>query len=497
MDADVVVVGAGPAGLLLAAELALAGVDVVVVERRVERSSFERGYNLNPRSLEILDRRGLVERFLAEGPTVALAPFTGLGRPLSLEGLAVDHPYSLGISQNRTEQLIEQRAVELGARLLRGHRVTGLAQHDHGVDVTVEGRSGRRVLSCRYLAGCDGAHSTVRHLLGVGFPGTPATRRWLVGDVALTDPGCLPFGTTETDHGAVTVIPRAGYVRIITEDPDPSTAPDRPLTLPELQQAVDHAAGGRVGLAHARHLTRFDDTARQADRYVVGRVTLAGDAAQVAPPTNAQGANVAIADAFNLGWKLAGAVAGWGDDDLIETYHAERHATGARLLRHTRAQIALNRQDEHHRDLRDLLTELADLDPVEEHLAGLATGLDTRYEMGGAPAGHARLGRPAPNLTLVTDAGPRRLNTLLHDGRGALVAVDAPHLLRDAAPWASRLHLLDAHDAHDVDPSATDLTGLRGLVVRPDGHIAWIQTGDPPPAEPLTSALRRWFGTPA
>ena len=267
--------------------------------------------------------------------------FAGLDAPLSLADLDSDHPYTLGIPQTRTEELLEQRACEMGVPIRRGHEVIGLEQDADGVAIGVYGPDGKCTLRAAYLAGCDGGRSTVRKLAGIAFPGTEATRYWLLGDVGLTDPASLPVGSHRTPGGSVAVIPRPGYVRVITAERERPANRDAPVTLEEFRAAVRLALGRDVEMTAPRWLTRFGDAARQAERYVSGRVVLAGDAAHIHPPAGAQGLNVGLQDAFNLGWKLAAQVRGWAPAGLLESYHSERHAAGARVLLNTRAQVAL------------------------------------------------------------------------------------------------------------------------------------------------------------
>jgi 2-polyprenyl-6-methoxyphenol hydroxylase-like FAD-dependent oxidoreductase len=314
---EVAVVGGGPTGLMVACELALAGVRTIVLERQRERPGFCRGFNLNTRSLELLDRRGIVELFLAEGWRVPLAGFAGLDAPLSLAELASDHRYTLGIPQTRTEELIEQRACELGVTVRRGHEVTAVDQDADGVSVGVHSPDGDYSMRLAYLAGCDGGRGTVRRLAGIAFPGTEATGSWLLGDVTLSDPASLPVGSHRTSTGSVAVIPRPGYVRVITAERSLPLDRDAPVTLDEFRAAVRVALGRDVQMTEPRWLTRFGDAARQAERYVFGRIVLAGDAAHIDPPAGAQGLNVGLQDAFNLGWKLAAQVRGWAPPGLL------------------------------------------------------------------------------------------------------------------------------------------------------------------------------------
>jgi 2-polyprenyl-6-methoxyphenol hydroxylase-like FAD-dependent oxidoreductase len=484
---EVVIAGGGPTGLMLACELVLAGVRTVVLERQRERPGFCRGFNLNARSLELLDRRGLVERFLAEGWRVPVTGFAGLDVPLSLADLDSDHRYTLGIPQTRTEELIEQRACELGVPIRRGHEITALEQHADGVTAGVHGPDGDYALRAAYLTACDGARSTVRKLAGVAFPGTEATGYWLLGDVELPDPASLSVGSHRTLSGSVAVIPRPGYVRVITAERERRAVRDAPVTLDEFRTAVRLALGRDVEMTGPRWLTRFGDAARQAERYISGRVVLAGDAAHIHPPAGAQGLNVGLQDAFNLGWKLAAQVRGWAPAGLLETYHTERHAAGARVLLNTRAQVALAEPGEKFDPLRALFAEMAAFEPVRRYLTETVTGVGTRYTMGAGDA-HPLVGRLAPNLLLDTPHGALKLATLLHAGRGVLLDLaDRPDLRAAATGWADRLDMVLA--------SCPEGHGIDALLIRPDGYTAWVApAGSSDGKRGFREALFTWFG---
>lgn len=480
----VMVAGAGPAGLMLAGELALAGVQVEVVDRLPRRSPYCRGFTLNARSIELLDRRGLADRFLAEGPTVPYGMFADPSRPLDLTAMDTDHPYTLGIAQTRVEELLEQWLAELGVPVRWAQEVIGLEQDGGGVEVTV--RVGGEHLRSRvdYLAGCDGSRSAVRKLAGIGFPGTPATTFGLLADVELADPNDLPFGVTDGEHGTVFVIPRPGYVRIVLDEPAPPTERDEPVRLAYFHQTLAEVLGRPVGLANPRWLTRFSDAARQADRYVAGRVVLAGDAAHIHPPAGAVGVNVALADAVNLGWKLAATALGSAPDGLLDSYHQERHEVGERVLRTTRAQAILGRSDPDLDPVRHLLGELTDLPPVGKHIAELATGVSTRYDPK-ILGDHPWLGRLAPNLELTTGDHRASVAELLRTARPVLLTVG------DHTPPAGMTGRVDTYHVH-----FRDQPDLEGLLIRPDGHTAWIRTRtDPQPVDTLTTAMATWFGS--
>jgi 2-polyprenyl-6-methoxyphenol hydroxylase-like FAD-dependent oxidoreductase len=480
----VMVAGAGPAGLMLAAELALAGVEVTVVERLPARSPYCRGFTLNARSLELLDRRGIADRFLAEGPTVPYGMFADARRPLDLTRMDTDHPYVLGIAQTRVEELLEQWLAELGVTVRWGHEVVGLEQDGDGVEVTLRvGGEHERRERAGYLAGCDGSRSRVRKLAGIGFPGTPATTYGLLADVEPADPADLPFGVTEGERGAVFVIPRPGYVRIVLDEPSPPADRDEPVPPAYFQRLLNEQLGRPVPLRRPRWLTRFSDAARQADRYVAGRVVLAGDAAHIHPPAGAVGVNVALADAVNLGWKLAATALGHAPGGLLDSYHQERHEVGARVLRTTRAQAILGRREPGLDPVRDLFGELAELPAVGKHLAETMTGVSTRYDPK-IPGDHPWLGRLAPNLELIMGERHTGLAQLLRPAHPLLLQL-GDRVLPSVA--SGRVDVCRAHCPEHPE--------LEGLLIRPDGHTAWISTrADPQPIATLTTALTTWFG---
>ncbi|MEU8514596.1 FAD-dependent monooxygenase [Kitasatospora sp. NPDC048722] len=487
---EVLIVGAGPAGLLLASELRLAGVDTVVLERHPRRPDFCRGFNLNARALDLLARRGLAERMTAEGWPVPHAAFSGLPVTLTLAGAHTDHPYSLGIPQTRVEEILEQHALDRGADIRRGHELLTLEQDFESVTATVAADGGEYRIRAAYLVGCDGGRSTVRKRAGIDFPGTAATRFSLLGDVELADPQALPFGVTTGPGGSVFAIPRPGYVRIITTDRQPPADQDTPVTLDLLRTAVDEALGRHVELRAPRRLTRFGNAARQAAEYVRGRIVLAGDAAHIHPPAGAVGVNLALDDAFNLGWKLAATVRGTASAHLLDSYHAERHAAGAHVLANTRAQVLLGEPGElgdRLAPLTDLLTRVARHPDGNRALAETVTGLDTRYET--LPdTGHPWLGRLVPDLTLTTGDGRTRLSDLLAPGRGVLLDLTGGTDVRAAAAgWADRVDLVVA--------TCPDHPDLRAVLLRPDGHTAWLRTvEDEGETDGLRQALQHWYG---
>jgi 2-polyprenyl-6-methoxyphenol hydroxylase-like FAD-dependent oxidoreductase len=456
-----------------------------VVEREPRRPGFCRGFNLNARALDLLSRRGLADRLIGEGWKVPHAAFSGLPVQLNLSGAHTDHPYSLGIPQTRVEETLEAHALELGADLRRGHELLSLEADIESVVATIGTEDGEYPLRAKYLVGCDGGRSTVRKQAGIDFPGTEATRFSLLGDVELAEPETLPFGATTGPGGTVVVIPRPGYVRILTADRNPPADKDTPVTQDLFVTAMEDTLGRHVEVRRARWLTRFGNAARQAAEYVRGRIILAGDAAHIHPPAGAIGVNVALDDAFNLGWKLAATVRG-APDRLLASYHSERHQAGAQVLASTQAQVLLGNADDRLRPLTDLLTRVAAHPAGNRAFAETVTGLDTRYDMYPDTA-HPWIGRLAPNLRLATDTGDMDLATLLAAGRSVLLNLAGGNCVRESlAGWADRIDVVDA-----TCPGHPE---LGAILLRPDGHTAWLRTTDQHQSDGLDEALEHWLG---
>ena len=486
MDADVIIVGGGPTGVMLAAELALAGVEAVVLERRpgAEIESLRgRAGGLHARTIEVLDQRGVAERFLAEGEAMQVAAFAGV--TLDLGDFPSRHPYGLALPQQHTERILGAWASELGVETRYGSEMTGLAQEDDGVDIRLADGD---TLRAGYVVGCDGGRSLVRKLAGIDFPGSGPSVCSIVAEVEMQ--GEPEFGFRNDALGVNAMRPLGGgRVGLVVRDQNVDR--ERDLTLDDLRAAILAVWGSDFGLTSADLMSRFTDATRQAANYRAGRVLLAGDAAHIHSPAGGQGLNLGVQDAVNLGWKLAQVLTGAAPADLLDTYHAERHPAAARVLKYTMALTALQRGDDRTGALIEIVGGLLDIDAARRRLAGLVSGLDLHYDLGGD---HPLVGRRMPDLDLAAADGPVRVFALLHAGRPVLLNLGQPGGF-DIAPWADRVQLIDATYAGPWElPVLGAVTAPGAVVIRPDGYVAWV--GDQTQLG-LTDALTTWFGPPA
>lgn len=470
---------------MLAAELALAHIDVVVVERRVDQSvAGTRAGGLHARSLELLDQRGVVERFVAEGKAMQVGSF-GMA-PLDIAALPTRHNHVLALRQERIEHLLAAWVVELGVPIVRACEVTDFTQHDHGVDVAL---SDGRTVRAQYLVGCDGGRSAIRKRAGIEFPGWEPSVSYLLAEAEMN--GDAPVGVMHRgDKGVYGIGPLDDGTRVRVVLVESTVHAGETPTEDDLRAALVEVYGTDFGVHRVTWISRFTDMARQAAAYRAGRVLLAGDAAHVHSPVGGQGLNLGVHDAVNLGWKLTQVVKGTSPDTLLDTYHAERHPVGARVLQTTMAQTALNRGDDRSTALHRSFIELLAMQEPRARYSAMMTGLDIHYEMG---AGHPLLGRRMPDLDLDTDDGARRVFSLLHDARPVLLNLGDRDAL-DIAPWADRVRRVDARYAGVwVLPVFGAVAAPTAVLIRPDGHVAWVgeHTG-----EGLRDALTTWFGAP-
>ncbi|MCE9574279.1 MAG: FAD-dependent monooxygenase [Deltaproteobacteria bacterium] len=480
---SVVIAGGGPTGLMLAAELALARVDVAIVERRTSQDlAGSRAGGLHARTLEVLDQRGVVERFLAQGKIMQVASFAMT--PLDISDAPTRHNHGLALWQNHIERVLAAWVDELAVPIYRGCEVTNLAQDDAGVDVTL---SDDRTLRAAYLVGCDGGRSLVRKLAGIDFPGWDASVSYLIAEVEMTDAPAPSIRHGDRGINALGRLDDGKRVRAVLVEPTVKHG-DEP-SLDELREALVAVYGTDYGVRDPSWLSRFSDMARQAASYRARRVLLAGDAAHVHSPTGGQGLNLGVQDAVNLGWKLAQVVHGTSPDSLLDTYHAERHPIGARVLQTTLAQTALARGDARTTALREAMAGLLTLDEPRRRYGALMSGLDIHYDLG---AGHPLLGRRMPDLDLDTEGGARRVFTLLHAARPVLLDLGEQAL--DIAPWADRVQHVGARHAGAWElPVLGAIAAPAAVLIRPDGHVAWVGTGTD---HGLRDALTTWFGPP-
>jgi 3-(3-hydroxy-phenyl)propionate hydroxylase len=481
----VVIAGGGPTGLMLAGELALAGVDVVIVERRANQElAGSRAGGLHSRTIEIFDQRGIADRFLSQGQLAQVAGFAGT--VLDISDFPTRHNYGLALWQNHIERILAGWVRELNVPILYGIEVIGFAQDDSGVDVALsDGQS----LRAQYLVGCDGGRSLIRKAAGIEFAGWDPTMSNLIAEVEMTEEPA--WGLRRDAHGihSISRLEGGGAIRVLVTEPQLSAAGEPSLR--ELSEALIAVYGTDYGIHNPTWISRFTDMARQAAAYRDRRVLLAGDAAHVHAPDGGQGLHTGVQDAVNLGWKLAQVVNRTSPASLLDSYHAERHPVGARVLRNTLASVALRRPDERTKALRDTFVELLSMDEPRKRFAAMMSGLDIHYDLG---AGHPLLGRRMPDLDLVSANGPLRVFTLLHAARPVLLNLAAPGRF-DITRWADRIQSIDATYVGGWElPALGAVTAPSAVLIRPDGYVAWVgeqtQLG-------LSDALTTWFGPPA
>jgi 2-polyprenyl-6-methoxyphenol hydroxylase-like FAD-dependent oxidoreductase len=491
----VVIAGGGPTGLMLAGELALAGVEVAIVERRASQElAGTRAGGLHSRTIEVLDQRGIADRFLSQGQVAQVAGFAGT--TLDISDFPTRHNYGLGLWQNHIERILAGWVGELAVPIYREREVTGFAQDEACVDVELsDGTS----LRAEYLVGCDGGRSLVRKAAGIEFPGWDPTTSSLIAQVEMAEEPELGIRHDELGKHALgkveyqvrdgeVVYKEGGPVGVmVTEQHAGATSEP---TLRDLSEALIAVYGTDFGVHSPTWISRFTDMTRQAAAYRDRRVLLAGDAAHVHAPDGGQGLNTGVQDAMNLGWKLAQVVKQTSPDRLLDTYHAERHPVAARVLRTTMAQVALRRPDDRSNALRDILSELLGMDEPRRRLAAELSGLDIHYDLG---EGHPLLGRRMPDLDLVTTTGPLRVFTLLHDARPVLLNFGERGAF-DITPWTDRVQLIDAtYDGVWELPVLGAVTAPTAVLIRPDGYVAWVGDLTQPG---LADALTTWFGPP-
>lgn len=481
----VVIAGGGPTGLMLAGELALAGVDVTIVERRLSQDlAGLRAGGLHVRTIEVLDQRGIADRFVQEGRLIRGAPFADVS--LDIGDQPTRHNYFLALWQTRIENILADWIGELAVPIYRGQEVTDFAQDDTGVDVELsDGRS----LRAKFLVGCDGGRSLIRKKAGIEFPGWDPSTSYLIAEVETTEEPEWGVRRTAKGINAFAKLEDGKRARVVLSEQQLSQG-DEP-TLQDVREALIAVYGTDYGLRTASYISRFTDMVRQAARYRDRRVLLAGDAAHVHSPVGGQGLNIGVQDAVNLGWKLAQVIHGTSPESLLETYHAERHPVGARVLRNTMALTEIQRSGDRIEALRAMMSELLGKDEPRKQYVAMQSGLDIHYDCGD---GHPLLGRRMPDLELITDAGPRRVFTLLHDARPVLLNLDGQGDI-DITPWASRVKVMDAkYEGVWEIPSFGVISAPIAVLIRPDGYVAWVKNQS---HSGLTDALTTWFGPPA
>ncbi len=480
----VVIAGGGPTGLMLAGELALAGVDVAIVERRASQDlPGSRAGGLHSRTIEVLDQRGIADRFLSQGQVAQVAGFAWI--PLDISDFPTRHNYGLALWQNHIERILAGWVDELEVPIYREREVTGFAQDDTGVDVDVsDGMS----LRADYLVGCDGGGSLIRKAAGIEFPGWDPTTSNLIAEVEMAEEPEWGLRRDALGIHSLSRLEDGGPVRVLVTEQHVGHTSEP--TLRDLSEELIAVYGTDFGIHSPTWISRFTDMARQAASYRKGRVLLAGDAAHVHYPAGGQGLNIGVQDAVNLGWKLAQVVKKTSPESLLDTYHPERHPVAAIVLRNTMAQVALLRTDHRTNALRETMSELLGMDEPRRRVAAMMSGLDIHYDLG---EGHPLLGRRMPDLDLVTPGGTVRVFTLLHDAHPVLLNLGKPWGF-DISPWAHRVLAIDAKYAGDWElPVLGQVAAPAAVLIRPDGYIAWVGDGTD---TGLRDALTTWFGSP-
>jgi 2-polyprenyl-6-methoxyphenol hydroxylase-like FAD-dependent oxidoreductase len=481
----VVIAGGGPTGLMLAGELALARVDVAIVERRESQElAGSRAGGLHARTIEVLDQRGIAERFLSQGQAGQVAGFAL--NPLDISDFPSRHNYGLALWQNRIELILAEWVGELAVPIYRGREVAGFAQDANGVDVEISDGS---TLRAQYLVGCDGGRSVIRKKAGIDFPGWDPSVSYLIAEVEMAEEPAWGVRGDAKGTYAIGKLDDGKRARAVLREEQVKQGEEP--TMDDLREALIALYGTDYGLRSATWISRFTDMTRQAASYRERRVLLAGDAAHVHAPNGGQGLNIGVQDAVNLGWKLAQVVKGTVPESLLDTYHAERHPIGARVLRATMAQTALSRGDARMEALRETVSDLLRLDEARKRYAGIMSGLDVHYDLG---QGHPLLGRRMPDLDLSTEGGPQRVFTLLHGARPVLLNLGEPGAL-DIRSWADRVRRLDARYTGAWElPVLGAVSAPVAVLIRPDGYVAWVGDGTD---RGLRDALTAWFGPPS
>ena len=478
----VIIVGGGPAGLMLASELALLDIDVAIVERRPSQDlQGSRAGGLHSRTIEVLDQRGIADRFVSQGQR---HPAVHFHVPLDISDLPSRHNYVLALWQNEFERILAERVAELAVPIYRGIDARDFSQHDDGIEVAL---SDGRTLRSDYLVGCDGGRSHTRKAAGIAFPGWEPTTSWLIAEVATNEEPAWGFRHDAAGTHAIGKLDGGKRARIVLTERrlETSTEP----ALHEIRAALISIYGTDYGIHDASWISRFTDMARQAETYRDGRVLLAGDAAHIHPPMGGQGLNLGVQDAVNLGWKLAQVIKRSSPDSLLDTYHAERHPVAARVLQNTLAQMALRRPDDRSKALGNILSELLRMREPHTYLAAMMSGLDVQYDLG---EGHPLLGRRMPDLDLITENGPLRLFTLLHQAHPVLLNLAEAGSL-DA--WKTRVRVVDAQSAATLElPTLGAVATPAAVLVRPDGYVAWVGEHS---QQGLAEALSAWVGESA